>query len=191
MVTTFAPLRPTGAELTEMQADTYAVLKGAMPGGFTRPELVARLGDTAPSRVGELRNLGADIPKETRHGKAYYRLASLAWKTPDPVELGVKARAGAASGLDVSLYAECKGKLAPEVEARLLARIRAAMEEALATLCPGVKNLHPSSSTVQKLHSQDAPYTLEDEYEDPEDGYDEDLDLDAYAARFRDWNEED
>lgn len=129
-----ADLCPTGPELTQLQSDVYDALASAMPGGFTRSELVSKLADTSITRVSELRTMGADIPVAKSRGKAYYRLGSLNWLTPDPVVLGVKARCGAASGLEVSLYRDCRGKLKPRVEAKLLTRIRSAMEEAIATI---------------------------------------------------------
>lgn len=128
--------------LPAARREVLDTLKALFPAGISSVDLIEKHGPSAKSRIGDLITLdGYGIDGDYLDGIAYYRLVSLTpTKLPDPVHLGVKARAGASTGLSVELYADCRGKLAPEVEARLLAKVRAAMDEALATLAPPAKS---------------------------------------------------
>ena len=111
--------KPVGSQLTSAQQAVLTALIDVYPHGFSRPELVAKLGHTAPSRVGELRRLGWRIPKgEMRGGSAYYRLETLVQGAPDITLAGMWTRLGSSSGWDADPYFEWCEDVPPDVLAR-------------------------------------------------------------------------
>lgn len=119
------------------RAAVLNALKEAYPGTIG-PEMLHELaGRPYPSRIGELiTDFGWDIESVYRDGdpRPSYRLVSLAQGKADPAGWGLRARAGASSGLIVKPYGTSSIKLPEEIETKLMMDvanlIRAAFEQA-------------------------------------------------------------
>jgi len=176
-------LKPDGTALTEMQEAVLGALLDAFPDGLSRGDLVARHGDTAPSRVGELRRMGWRIPKgELRGGKGYYRLTSTTKGEADPTLAGCVLRLGGATGWEARTHHEA------ELPGDVLQEAEEAASEAYRQVLRARGYGHLLGEAGPDL---EPPGARGANPVDPA-GYDDELDdLDSYVARFGGWHEED
>jgi len=193
------PKKPTTARSATRQAVLEA-LRAAFPDPVGPDAMFRIAGRPYPSRIGELRDRGWDIETGPEPIPSY-RLVSMSKGPPDPTGWGLKARAGATTGLVPSVYGTSTVHLPDAIEARLLkdvaTLVRAAFAEAGMQVPgepEGVKERHlqPVDEYAQfGAEMGDAFGMAQDTCDEEDPGYEEDEDLAAYRAWHDDCDDDD